>query len=262
MQAGYFFAVATLPVAVAILIEFLAPVLVVLWVWVSGRVAPAPLTWLGVVLAVGGLLLVLDLGGGLRLSVTGLLWAGLAMVSLAVYFVVSARGMRGIPPVAGVGLGTAVGAVATLVLSLTGLLPWRSTTEATVLGGSLVPWWLPLLGLVLVATVAAYVTGLAAMRRLGPLVGSFVALTEVIFAALAAWLLLAQVPTATQVAGGVLVVGGAVAVRLGDRPREPEPTRLPIDSGVPAPGAGLGADPGPTVRPDHPSDEGAQRHHG
>jgi drug/metabolite transporter (DMT)-like permease len=77
-----------------------------------------------------------------------------------------------------------------------------------------VSWLVPVLGLGVVAAAIAYVTGIAAARRLGPKLGSFVAIAEVLFAAGFAWVLLHQVPTGMQFAGGLLILAGVVAVRL------------------------------------------------
>ncbi|MGE3254507.1 EamA family transporter, partial [Pseudonocardia sp.] len=71
--------------------------------------------------------------------------------------------------------------------------------------------------LVLVATVLAYLTGVMAVARIGATRGSLVALLEVAAAAVASWLLLGQVPTAVQAAGGVLILAG-VALTQAARP--------------------------------------------
>ena len=56
------------------------------------------------------------------------------------------------------------------------------------------PWWLPVLVLILVTAVLAYLLGIAGIRRLGSGVASFVALTEVVFAVLFAVVLLGSAP--------------------------------------------------------------------
>ena len=71
-----------------------------------------------------------------------------------------------------------------------------------------------MLGLGVVAAAIAYVTGIGAARRLGPKFGSFVAMAEIGFAVLFAWILLHQTPTATQFVGGALILAGVIAVRL------------------------------------------------
>ena len=62
----------------------------------------------------------------------------------------------------------------------------------------------------------AYTTGIAAGRRLGSRLASFVALTEVLAAVVAAWLLLEELPGTTQLVGGLVVLAGVVTVKLGE----------------------------------------------
>ena len=63
-QAGFFNAVARMPIGVALLFDYLGIVLVVAWVWLRSGRRPGATTILGIVLALGGLVLVLD--GGRR----------------------------------------------------------------------------------------------------------------------------------------------------------------------------------------------------
>jgi drug/metabolite transporter (DMT)-like permease len=84
-----------------------------------------------------------------------------------------------------------------------------------------VSWVVPVAGLALVAAAFAYCAGIAAARRLGARLASFVGLAEVLFAVLFAWLLLDQRPGLSQVVGGVIVLAGIALVRLDER--EPVP---------------------------------------
>jgi drug/metabolite transporter (DMT)-like permease len=69
----------------------------------------------------------------------------------------------------------------------------------------------------LVTAAIAYTTGIAAIRRLGSRLASFVALTEVLSGVVWAWLLLDEFPGALQLLGGGLILAGVVAVKLGER---------------------------------------------
>ena len=109
-QVAYFNAVQRMPIGVALLLEYLGVVLVVLWVWLRSRRSPAPATLVGVALSIAGLVLVLDLTGSVQLDPVGVLWGLLAAVGLAVYFVVSAHGDTGLPPVALASFGMLAGA--------------------------------------------------------------------------------------------------------------------------------------------------------
>ena len=70
-QLGYFQAVSRLTVGVALLIEYLGIILVVLWVWALTRRTPHRLTGVGIVLALVGLALVLDVTGQLSPDLLG-----------------------------------------------------------------------------------------------------------------------------------------------------------------------------------------------
>jgi drug/metabolite transporter (DMT)-like permease len=104
------------------------------------------------------------------------------------------------------------------VLGAVGVLPLHATTSPPAYAGDPVAWWLPLLGLGIVTAALAYITGIAASRRLGSRVASFVALLEVVAGVVAAWLLLGQLPGTLQLVGGGLVLAGIAIVKLGERP--------------------------------------------
>lgn len=213
-QLFYFNAVARLSVGVALLLEYLAPVIIVLWLWAASRKRPRSLTVAGAVLSLGGLVLVLDLTGAVTIDFIGVLWGLAAAVCLAIYFVITAKENDTLPPIVLASGGLMVGAAAMWLVAATGLLPMAFSTGDTRLGPWVTPWWVSLGGLVLLATVLAYVSGVMAARALGSKVASFVSLTEVLFAVIWAWLLLGELPGPIQLVGGLLIVGGVVLVRL------------------------------------------------
>ena len=163
-------------------------------------------------------MLVLDLLSGADLALDGVLWALAAMLGAATYFVMSADTRSGVPPLALAGGGLAVGTVSLGVLGIVGVLPMHATTAAPTYAGEAVPWWLPFVALGVVTAAIAYTTGIAASRRLGSRLASFVALLEVVAAVIFAWLLLDQLPGALQLVGGAFIVAGVVVVKLGERP--------------------------------------------
>ncbi|MFN8189989.1 MAG: DMT family transporter [Nocardioidaceae bacterium] len=219
-QFFYFQAVARMQVGVALLIEYTAPVAVVLWVWLRHGQRPGRLTLAGGVVAAAGLVLVLDLVGGVSVSLAGSLWALAAMVGAASYFVIGAQEDNGLPPLVLAASGLVVGAVALGLLGLVGLIPMDLATSPVAYAIGTVAWWLPVLGLGVITAALSYATGIAASRRLGSRLASFVALLEVVAAVLFAWLLLGELPHAVQLAGGLLILAGVVVVKLGETPRE------------------------------------------
>ena len=218
-QLAYFTAVGYMEVGAALLVEYTAPVLVLAWLWLRHGQRPNALTVAGAVTAIAGLVLVLDLLSGADISVIGIVWALAATVGAATYFVLSADESHGLPGVVLAAGGLLVGGIALLVAGALGVVTMTATTAPVVLGGLDVPWWGPVLALGLVTAALAYVTGIAASRRLGSRMASFVALLEVLFALVFSALLLAEVPGPVQLLGGLLVVAGVVAVRLGEPAR-------------------------------------------
>jgi drug/metabolite transporter (DMT)-like permease len=216
-QLAYFNAVGHMQVGVALLIEYTAPVAVIGWLWLRHAQRPGMLTLVGAAVAAAGLVLVLDLLSGADLSLLGVGWALLAMVGAAVYFVLSANEDNGLPPIVLAAGGLVLGALALLVAGAVGVVEMTYSTASVSYGDQEVAWWLPLLGLGVVTAAVAYVTGIAASRRLGSRLASFAALLEVLFALVFAWLLLGELPRGVQFLGGALILAGVVVVKLGER---------------------------------------------
>jgi drug/metabolite transporter (DMT)-like permease len=213
-QVGFFNAVRYLPIGIALLLEYLGIILVVIWMWAVHGQRPRRLTVAGSVAAMLGLGLVLDLAGGGRVDVVGVLWGLGAGVGLAAYFVLSARVDPAVPSVGLASGGMAVGSAVLLLVGAVGVLPMHATFGPVTFAGHRVSWLVPILGLSLVAAVISYVTGIGAARILGARLASFVGLTEVLFAVVVAWLLLDELPTVVQLLGGVLILAGVALVRV------------------------------------------------
>jgi drug/metabolite transporter (DMT)-like permease len=216
-QLFYFSAIAHMEVAPALLIEFTAPAAVVVWLWLRYGERPGRLTLAGAGVAALGLLLVLDLLSGADLSVPGVLWALGAMIGCATYFVMSADEDNGLPPLVLATGGLVVGALALAALGLVGVLEMAASTSPVDFAGATVSWWVPIGILGVVTAAVSYVTGIAAIRRLGSRLASCVALAELVFGVLWAWVLLDELPRTVQLLGGVLILAGVVAVKLGER---------------------------------------------
>ena len=215
-QLCYFYAVTYMQVSVALLLEYTAPVAVVMWLWLRHGQRPSRLTVLGAVLAACGLVLVLDVVSGADLSAVGVLWALGAMVGAASYFIISADESNGLPGISLAAGGLFVASVVLSAAGASGLLPFRASTADAAYDGFTVPWWATVVALGLVTAAFAYVTGIEAGRRLGSRLASFVALGEVLAAVVWAWLLLGELPRTIQLAGGLLVLAGVVVVKLGE----------------------------------------------
>jgi drug/metabolite transporter (DMT)-like permease len=171
------------------------------------------------------------------------MWGLLAAASLAIYFVLSAAsatpagpragggstdGPGPLPPVAMAWAGMCVGGAALGLLGLAGAVPMAASTRDVGLLGHQVSWVVPVLGVALLATVAGYVTGISAARRLGAKLASFIGMAEVLFAIGYAWLLLHQLPSAMQFVGGAFIFTGVALVRIDELHGPPEEVEPPV----------------------------------
>ncbi|GAA2868207.1 hypothetical protein MIAR_31100 [Microbacterium arabinogalactanolyticum] len=229
-QLFYFQAVAVMDVGIALLVEYTAPIAVVLWLWLRRGEKPTRRSILGAVIAFAGLVLMLDILTGARVDAAGILWSLGAMVGAATYFVLSAREDTGMPPIVLAGSGLLLGAIGLTVAGLTGILPMAFTFGDVAYRFGTVPWFVPVLAIGVLATALAYVLGIASTRMLGSRLASFVALAEVVAALLFGWMLLGQLPEPLQLLGAALVLAGVVVVKLGEPAvaEEGEPLAVPV----------------------------------
>lgn len=223
-QLCYYNAVSRLPVGIALLLEYTAPVLVIGWLWTTTRRRPRTLTLAGVALAVVGVMVVLDVfsssSGGDKVDPVGVIWGLGAAVCAVCYFMMSDKvsadgsGLQAVTLAAG---GLTVAAIAIAMLGLSGLMPMHFTADDTVIGGMTFSWLVPVLALGVISTAIAYTLGINGVARLRPSFASLVGLGEVLFAVLIAWLMLGESISTAQAAGGVVVLLGLELARRGDR---------------------------------------------
>ncbi|GHH50497.1 EamA family transporter [Streptomyces candidus] len=212
VQAFYFASLSRIPVGVALLVEYLAPALVLGWVRFVQRRPVTRAAALGVVLAVGGLACVVEVWAGLGFDVLGLLLALGAACCQVGYFVLSDQSGEGddsADPLGVIAYGLLVGAVVLTVVARPWGMKWELLAGSVDMGGSGVQAWLLLGWIVLVATVLAYVTGVVSVRKLSPQVAGVVACLEAVVATVAAWVLLREHLSLPQVVGGAVVLIGA-----------------------------------------------------
>ncbi len=222
-QLCFFNAVQYLDVGVALLLEFLAPVLLLGWTWWRTGKPPSLLTSMGAIVAVAGLMLVLDIAGDASVHAAGVAWGLGAAVCVCVYFQASASADSP-PPLVLTTVGMVFGALALVIIGVAGILPMSFSTADADLAGQTLPWWAIVLLIAGISTAVAYVTGIMAIARLGSRIASFVGLSEVLFAVLGAWWLVAQTPTLQQLIGGMLIVGGIAIIRRAERtPQDSSP---------------------------------------
>ncbi|MCP2289291.1 EamA family transporter [Nocardia amikacinitolerans] len=230
VQATFFLSLEYLQVGVSLMIQFLAPIVVIGWDWaVRGR-RPSNATLLGAAVALVGAALVIDVFGAGGLSLPGLGWAALSMLCNAAFFLLSARTSDSLRPVVLLGAGLTVAALTSWTLGALTVLPIHFGGATASMAERHLPVWLALTLLILLSTVLAYLCGVAGAARIGATLMSLILLSEVLFAVALSWLLLGEAIGPIQALGALLVIGGIALARYGAdqraaRREEPTPSR-------------------------------------
>ncbi|WP_405846847.1 EamA family transporter [Streptomyces niveus] len=226
VQAFYFASLSRIPVGVALLVEYLAPALVLLWVRFVRRRPVSRAAAVGVVLAVGGLACVVEVWAGLSFDVIGLLLALGAACCQVGYFLLSDQGgdptdpAEAVDPLGVIAYGLLIGTLVLTVIARPWGMDFALLTGGVDMGGSDIAAPLLLGWIVLVATVLAYGTGVVSVRRLSPQVAGVVACLEAVIATVLAWVLLGEHLSAPQILGGFVVLVGAFIAQTST----PQPT--------------------------------------
>ena len=222
--ANYFYysSVASLPVAVAIVIQYTAPGLVVLWMAFAARRPPSRRLVGALIAALVGVALLAELPAVLSGSETSLAGRGVAAAiasafAFASYILTGVHVERAAGPEGALvrGFGVA-GAMWIVVQAIRG-------RPDTLLDGSLLPGVI-LLGIV--ATVIPFSLFLWGLARIGPSRAGIVSTLEPLSAAVLAYLWLDQSLGAVQIAGAALVVIGIAVVQSERAEAVPAPAPL------------------------------------
>jgi drug/metabolite transporter (DMT)-like permease len=216
LQWTYNAAVVRLPLGIALLLEYLAPVLVVLWVRFARREQVHPRMWPAIGLALMGLGLVGEVWKGLTLDRVGVLAALASGTLFAMYFLlgerITATGSTRSDP-----LQTMVWAFGAAAIFMNLLHPaWNASAlgnDASMLGNlgdTTIPAWLAMTYVVVVGTVLPFFLYLASMQHLPSSVASVVAMLEPVIAVFVGWLWFAELLSAVQALGVVVVLTGII----------------------------------------------------
>jgi len=214
VQWLYFAAISRMPVSIALLVEFTAPVLVALWLRFARHEPVRTRIWAALGLVVVGLALVARVWAGLTLDGAGLVFSGLAAASLAAYYLLGERGLGDRDPVSLAAWSFSAAAVLWAVLLPWWRYPFARLGAGVRLGGGpllaahVVPAWVLVVWVVLLGTVAPFGLVLAGLGRIGAARTGLVGTTEPPLAGLFAWLALGETLSVAQVAGAVVVLAG------------------------------------------------------
>lgn len=224
VQWLYFVAISRLPVGLALLIEYTAPLLVALWARFVLREEVRARVWWALAACLSGLTLVAQVGDGIRLDLLGLLAAAGAAVALATYYLMGARVVRDRDPLSAQTWSMVFAAAFWVVLQPLWTFRAEVLTDDVALPGALagaeLPLWVLLAYVVVLGTVVPYVLVLAGVVRLGAARTGVLGMLEPVAASAAAWWVLSESMTWVQLVGGAVVLAGiALAETARRRPR-------------------------------------------
>jgi drug/metabolite transporter (DMT)-like permease len=225
-QFLYYVAISRLPVGIALIFEFTAPVLIALYVWLVRGEKVRSRLWAALLLSLAGLALVAEIwtGGG-SLDALGVA-AGLgAAVALATYYLIGERGTVTRDPVTLTCWAFVAAAVFWSVAA-----PWwqfdpgvlgRSVPIA--IGSAELPLWALVAWIAVMGAIVPFGLSIGALRHLAPTAAGLVATAEPVLASIVAWLWVEQVLTGWQVAGGAVVLTGIVLAQTARTTPTPSP---------------------------------------
>ena len=222
----YFVAISRMPVGIALLFEYTAPLLVALWARFGQRQQVRPRLWGGLALSLAGLACVAEIWGDLRLDSLGVAAGFGAAVLLASYYVLGARGVEQRDTLS---LTTyAFGAAAVAGLLIRAFTAGTGGWEPLATSQNGVPVWLLCGYVVILGSIAPYLLVAASLRHLPATSAAIIGLIEPVLAAAVAWVTLGagEALNTAQLAGGLLVLVGVMVA---------ETARIGVDTQVPAP---------------------------
>jgi drug/metabolite transporter (DMT)-like permease len=210
VQWFYFLAIHRLAIGIALLIEYLAPVLVALWARFVMREPVRRRIWFALALAVSGLALVVEIWSGLSLDGAGVAAALAGSVTYALYLLLAERGVGERDPVSLVCFGFLFAAIAWSIVR-----PWWSFPGGIVgldislhgrLASAHLPVWSLMAWMIVLGTIVPFALLVGALRHIPATRAAIVAMLEPVVATLVAYVWLDESLTAIQLAGGIVVL--------------------------------------------------------
>ncbi len=221
VQAGYFLGIQRgVPLSLVLLIEFTAPIWIVLWIKYVRKGFVPPSMWLAIALSLVGLALLAQVWNGLTLDGLGLFGALFSAFALTGYFLMGKKvgQTRSAQSLTVWGLGMA---------SLTWILTmpvWNFPFEVFtvdmdlmgVFAGNTLPGWVLIAWIIVMGTIVPYLFVIGGLRLLSESTSSVIGMLEPVLAGVFAWIWLQQGWNAIQLAGAAVVL---VGIYIADRAR-------------------------------------------
>ena len=231
LQWTYFEAIDRLPIGMALLLEYQAPILVAVWARFVQKEPVRKRMWVGLAMAVAGLAAATGIWEGAEFDAVGIAAGFGAAVCFATYFLIGEHGVGALDPLRVIFWSFLV---ATIALNLVSPLPGLSTDlldEQTsllgVFGGHEAPIWGLLAWIIVLGTLVPFGVELFALRHLRATTVTMIAMLEPIGVSALGWVWFFERLDAVAIVGCVVVVAGIVLAQTARRsPLLVEPPHL------------------------------------
>lgn len=220
VQFLYFMAISRMHVSFALIIEFTAPIWIVLWIkYVKKRFVPTDM-WIAIFLAFIGLLFIAQVWKGRTLDTIGLIAAFLDAIALSIYFLMGEKLTKTRDIQSLTFFGFAFATLAWLIILPVWNFPFEVFGERINMQGIFDGFdtygWVLIAWIIIFGTIVPYLLVITGIKTLSASTSSVIGMVEPVLVGILAWWWLREAWLPLQIFGGVLVM---VGIYIGDRAR-------------------------------------------
>lgn len=219
VQLGYFIGISRgVPLSLVLIIEFTAPIWIVLWIKYVRKSSVAGSMWIAIGLSLTGLILVAKVWQGFAFDFIGSMGALGAAFALAIYFLMTqSQGVkRSAQAMIVWGFGVS-GLFWSIILPIWNFPTQIFTTDINLQGrfsDYSAPGWLLIAYIIIFGTLVPYLLVVKGIGLLSASTSSVIGMAEPVLAGAFAWIWLSQSWSTIQLIGGVVVL---VGIYIADR---------------------------------------------
>jgi drug/metabolite transporter (DMT)-like permease len=220
VQFLYFMAISRMHVSFALIIEFTAPIWIVLWIkYVKKRFVPTDM-WIAIFLAFIGLLLIAQVWKGRTLDTIGLIAAFLDAIALSIYFLMGEKLTKTRDIQSLTFFGFAFATLTWLIILPIWNFPFEVFGERINMQGIFDGFdsygWVLIAWIVIFGTIVPYLLVITGIKTLSASTSSVIGMVEPVLVGILAWWWLREAWLPLQILGGVLVL---IGIYIADRAR-------------------------------------------
>jgi drug/metabolite transporter (DMT)-like permease len=211
VQWLYFVSIDRLPIGIALLIQYLAPLIIALWARYVFHEAVRPRIWVALALALAGLSLIVEVwSGGGALDTIGVAAALAGAGAYALYVLMADHAVQRRDPMSVACYGFLFAAIFWCLVQPLWEFPFEKLDENVSLLGNLedvtAPAWLLVAFVIVGGTIVTFGLIVSALRHVPATRVAIVAMLEPVAASLVAWAWLGETLAAQQLVGGAVVL--------------------------------------------------------